>query len=194
MKITISGEDFNRIMRVCTPSLARMDSAHDGLKYIEVRGKNGKAVATACNSFHLAQCPFAYQGDKEIRFMLPRHKPVKKNATMTITIENGAISIADGEETVSRQAIRVYDVAEIVDSCKSIQGDTRLIGVSRKHLRRLLESYGTEDILVLEVPENQNAPVAIHSAHTYGLVMPERFKAASMFASEGLATTKGAAK
>lgn len=202
MKITISGEDFNRIMRVCIPSLDRMDGVRDYLKYIEVRGKDGHATATACNGFHLAQCTFNYQGDKKIRFLLPRYKVVRKDRDMTITIENGEISITDGEEMTIRKAVELpksWDVQKAVDACAA-QPDVRVFGVSRKYLRRLLDSYGSDDRIIFEVAQDPMAGIIVRNAHTCGLVLPLRFGATvdlhadfQQF-TDPLATTKGAAK
>lgn len=202
MKITISGEDFNRIMRVCIPSLDRLDGVRDYLKYIEVRGWDGQATATACNGYHMAQCTFNYQGDTEIRFMLPRYKTVRKDRDMTIVIENGEISIADGEEMTIRKDFPInekFDMQKVIDMCKA-QPNVRVFGVSRKYLRRLLDSFGGDDHLLFEVAKNHEAGIIVRNAHTCGLVMPLRitpdYEEMRLFQqfTDPLGTTKGAAK
>ena len=196
MKITIQGEDFNRIMRTCIPSLDRADGVREGLKYIEIRGKDGHATATACNGFHLSHCDFSYEGDAECRFLLPRHKTIKNDCFVTVTVENGEISVSDGEETVTRKEIDPESAPDWPGIVWSKQKETgvRRIGVSRKYLRRLLDSYGGDDTLLLEIPQNPLNPIVIRNAYTWGMVLPVRFNGEPHMQefSNPLPTTKSA--
>lgn len=196
MKITIYGEDFNRIMRTCIPSLDRADGVREGLKYIEIRGKDGHATATACNGFHLSHCAFTYEGDAECWFLLPRHKTIKNDCFVTVTVEDGEISVSDGEETLTRKAIDTESVPNWPNIAEPRQSEAgvRRIGVSRKYLRRLLESFGGDDTLLLEVPQNPIHAIVVRNAYTWGMVLPVRFNGEPHMQefSNPLATTKSA--
>lgn len=196
MKITIQGEDFNRIMRTCIPSLDRADGVREGLKYIEIRGKDGHATATSSNGFHLSHCAFTYEGDTECHFLLPRHKTIKNDCFVTVTIDNEEISISDGEETLTRKAVDIAsmpDFAHIAEKSQKTVG-MRRIGVSRKYLRRPLESYSGDDTLLLEIPKNPIDPIVVRNAHTWGVVLPVRFNGEPHMQefSNPLSTTKSA--
>lgn len=196
MKITIQGEDFNRIMRTCIPSLDRADGVREGLKYIEIRGKDGHATATSSNGFHLSHCAFTYEGDTECHFLLPRHKTVKNDCFVTVAIDNEEISVSDGEETLTRKAV---DIAGAPDWPRIVENGTkeagvRRVGVSRKFLRRLLDSYSGDDVLLLEIPKNPIKPIVIRNTYAWGMVLPFRFNGEphKQEFSDPLATTKSA--
>lgn len=101
MKITLTGTEFNRIMRICIPALSK-GGFREALEYIEIQcNGQGEGCATACDGYTLMQTRFSCQGDKGI-YMIRPTKTVRNDCTIEITKEDGKISISDGTETITR--------------------------------------------------------------------------------------------
>lgn len=181
MKITLSGFEFNRIMRTCVPAISR-DETRQALAHIEVRCKGGVGVATASDSYSLAQCCFEYEGDDGV-FLLRSHRTVKNDSDITIEVKKSKISISDGTEVVTRKACESEhpDWGKIVVGCQK-EKQRASIAINPDRLRRILESFSKRDgIVTLEIRGEHDA-VVIRSDETYAMVLPLKLDGKHEFA------------
>lgn len=174
MKITLTGEDFNRIMRVCTPAMSREDS-REALRHIEIKcdGK-GHGVATALNGFTLAQTCFACQG-KRGKMLIGAYKNVSNDCMVEIELQDGNISISDGVETITRKAFEgAYVDHETIVKGAQAKEHSITIALDRNRLRRALDSYRTSaSTVVFEIYGPEDA-IIMRGADAAGLLLPMR--------------------
>jgi len=177
MKITMTGTDFNRIMRVCIPALSK-DAVRAELCHIDIQcNGEGEGCATALDGFTLAQTRFACQGPR-CRFHIPAHKTVKNDCIIEITLEDGKISVSDGVETVTRPALQ-FDGIDHAAVCRSAQGNKKraTIAFDGRLLMRALKSHATSyrEPVFLEIYGPHDAAI-LHTANTCGMVLPMRIE------------------
>lgn len=173
MKITMDGAEFNRIMRVCIPALDKKGS-RPVLEHIEIRCAGGVGAATACDSIHLAQCRFEYEGDDGM-FMLPRHRTVSNGSRITINVKGDKISISDGEETVTRNLCKDVppDWRKIVTGQEE-KPQAATITMSASRLRRILGSFDSNNDAVTFEIRGPLVGVVMRGPSTYGMLLPIR--------------------
>lgn len=175
MKITLTGTEFNRIMRICIPALSK-GGFRDALEYIEIQcNGQGEGCATACDGYTLMQTRFSCQGDKGI-YMIRPTKTVRNDCTIEITKEDGKISISDGTETITRPDYGGPHIAH-ADICKEAQkGNPRItVAFSVQLLKRMLKSCAAgRQIVYLEMRDPEKAVVVKSSYGACGLVLPMR--------------------
>lgn len=175
MKIRLSGEDFNRIMRVCVPHLDSPTGPREPLKYIEIQCDGaGNGWATALDGYTLAQTHFNCDGSKGT-ILIPRHRNVRKDCVVTIEQKDGNVSISDGIETLTRRAITDKYVRhnEIIANAKKHECVT-VMAFDRNLLERALRSHkSTDKVITLEFRGEEN-PCIIRGQSAAGLVLPVR--------------------
>lgn len=175
MKITLTGEDFNRIMRVCVPALASPASPRETLKYIQIRTNgNGEGCATALDGYTLAQTRFPCTGDAG-EMLIPKHKNVRKDCMVTIEQKGGKISISDGIETVTREAVKDPYVATDAIIKKAQADETTIsVYVDRHLLRNALRSYANSEKVVCMEIRQADGPIILRGTDSCGMVLPVR--------------------
>lgn len=170
----MTGTEFNRIMRICTPALSN-DSIRQCLQCIAIESNGeGEGCAIACDGFTMAQTRFSCKGTKG-RFLIRPFKTMRNDCEITITKNGEEVSVTDGVETVTRKEpasgyIDHYKICADAQGHKkraTIAFDSRLLAKAMKsHTKAretvFLEIYGPTD------------PVIIHSSQACGLVLPMR--------------------
>lgn len=177
MKITMTGTDFNRIMRVCIPALSK-DDFREELRHIDIQcNGEGEGCATALDGYTLAQTRFACQGPR-CRFHIPPHKTVRNDCEIEITLKDGKISVSDGVETVTRPALQ-FDGIDHAAVCRNAQGKKKraTIAFDSRLLMRALKSHsGTyRKPVFLEIYGPHDAAI-LHTSDTCGLVLPMKLE------------------
>lgn len=175
MKITLTGYDFNRIMRTCRPAIDKT-GLRDVLSCIEFRCKDGRGVASACDGFAMAQCCFSYEGDDGV-FLLRSHRSVSNDAVITIrtSVNGNKISVSDGTETFIRHNVN----AEYINLGNIVAGlETKkkraTFTISAGRLRKILNSFSaTDNAVFFEIRGDLDA-VVMRSLDTFALVLPVR--------------------
>lgn len=174
MKITLTGTDFNRIMRVCSPALSK-DDARVSLRHIEIQcNGQGEGCATGCDGYTLAQTRFPCQGERGTVMIRP-YKTVRNDCAIEITKDGDKVSISDGVETYTRPE-PVAPYIRHADICKSAQANKKqtTIAFDARTLARALKSYcGAHDAVIFEI-YGADRPVVLHSDQACGLVLPMR--------------------
>lgn len=170
----MTGTEFNRIMRICTPALSS-DSIRQCLQYIEIQcDGQDQGCATACDGFTLVQTRFSCKGEKGSLLIRP-FKTMRNDCEITITKNGDEVSVTDGVETVTRKEPASGYIAH-TGICRDAQShkkratiafDSRLLAKAMKsHTKAretvFLEIYGPTD------------PAIIHSSQACGLVLPMR--------------------
>lgn len=101
MNITLSMNEYNRIIKGCTPALDK-SNVHPCLTYIEIsHDGSGLAYATALDGYVMNQIQFRCKGD-EGTFLLPHFCKfaARKPADITIVWDSRTVSVTDGETTI----------------------------------------------------------------------------------------------
>lgn len=174
MKITMTGTDFNRIMRVCIPALSK-DDAREVLRYINIQcNGEGEGCATALDGHMLAQTRFACQGDRGSLY-IPAHKTVPNDCEIEITQEEGKISISDGVETVTRPAIP-HDAIDHSAITKGAQSKEKSITIAfnPKLMMQALKSYKDRENLVCMDIYGPADGAILYNNTARGLLLPVR--------------------
>lgn len=174
MKITLTGTDFNRIMRVCGPAVSK-DDVRESLQHIEIQcNGQGEGCATGCDGYTLAQTRFPCQGERGTVMIRP-YKTVRNDCAIEITKDGGTVSISDGVETCTRQEPTAPYICH-ANICKSAQANEKraTIAFNPRMLANALKSYGNaHDVVTLEI-YGPDQPVVLHSGQACGLVLPKR--------------------
>lgn len=183
MKITLTGAEFNRIMRVCIPALSK-DDERECLRCIEIQcNGHGEGCATGCDGYTLAQTRFACQGERGTCMIRP-HKTVRNDCTIEITKDGETVSISDGVETYTRQENATHYICH-AHICKSAQKNEKraTIAFNPQMLARALKSYNKAHGLVVFEIYGPEQPVVLHAGGKFrdpcGLVLPLRLTSAS---------------
>lgn len=177
MKITMTGTDFNRIMRVCIPALSK-DDVREELRHIDIQcNGEGEGCATALDGYTLAQTRFACQGPR-CRFHIPPHKKVRNDCTIEITLEDEKISVSDGVETVTRPAYHGQQIDHAA-ICKGAQAKKKraTIAFDGRLLMRALKCHAGpyKEPVFLEIYGPNDAAI-LHTVNTCGMVLPMRIE------------------
>lgn len=174
MKITMTGTEFNRIMRVCIPALSK-DDVRQALRYINIQcNGEGEGCATALDGTILAQTRFNCQGQRGSLF-IPAHKTVPNDCEIEITQEEGKISISDGVETITRK-VPEFDVIDYAAICKGAQAKKKSITIAfnPKLMMQALKSYkDRENLVCMDIYGAIDAAV-LYNDTACGLLMPVR--------------------
>lgn len=173
MKITMPGREFNRIMRTCVPALSK-DETREALRHIEIRCKGGVGVATASDSFSMAQCCFEYEGDDGV-LLLRSHRNVKNDAKITIKAEGKKISVSDESETVVRKLAEHThpNWKRIVDRCENETTKASIV-LNPARLRRILDSFSRDDDNITVEIRGGLDGVVMRGANTFAMLLPVR--------------------
>jgi len=175
MRITLTGTDFNRIMRVCGPAVSK-DDVRESLQHIEIQcNGQGEGCATGCDGYTLAQTRFPCQGERGTVMIRP-YKTVRNDCAIEITKDGGTVSISDGVETCTRQEPAAPYICH-ADICKAAQeGEPKItIAFSAQLLKQMLKSYSAgRQIVYLEIREADKAVIVKSSYNACGLVLPMR--------------------
>lgn len=168
MKITIPGDELQRIIKICKPCVCTEDF-RPVLQCIELECVDGIGYATACDGFKMSQTSFSYTGDNGVA-LLPVLKDIDKYSSYEIELADGMLSIYDGKTKVIRKAcnppfINWRKVAE-----KSTEPAFK-IGVNPKYLKKVLDVCG--DCVVLEFYDELRGFIA-RGDNVTGMVLPVR--------------------
>ena len=101
--VTLSGEDYNKIIKVCAPATANDMQSRPALSQIELRVLDGKCIATGLNGYIMAQCRVNCAGDNG-QYVIPVIKLNARKKQITITIHDDTVSISDGDMTYTKKA------------------------------------------------------------------------------------------
>lgn len=175
MKITLTGTEFNRIMRICIPALSK-EGIREALEYIEIQcNGQGEGCATACDGYTLMQTRFSCRGDKGT-YMIRPTKTVRNDCTIEITKEDGKISISDSMETITRPDYGGPYISHANICRKAQKGKPRItVAFSAKLLERMLKSFAAgRQIVYLEMRDPEKVVVVKSSYGACGLVVPMR--------------------
>lgn len=168
MKITIPGDELQRIIKTCKPCVCTEDFRL-ALQCIELECVNGIGYATTCDGFKMIQTSFSFAGDNGV-ILLPVLKDIDKYSSYEIELADGMLSIYDGTTKVIRKAcdspfINWRKVAE-----KTVE-PTFKIGVNPKYLKKVLDVSGS--CVVLEFYDELSG-FFIRGDGVTGMVLPMR--------------------
>ena len=121
-KIVLAGEDYNKIIKVCSPATSKDWQNRPILSQIELLVIDGKCTATALNGYIMAQCLVKCTGDNG-QYVIPVVKINARSKKITITIQGDTVSISDGDMTYAKKRDNspYINWAEIVGADKEIQ-------------------------------------------------------------------------
>lgn len=172
--IKLFGEDFNRIMRGCGASLSK-DNSRKILQQIEIsHDGNGYGYATSLDGFVMNQIGFPCSGD-EGKFLMPMFKPVSRKAEVTITADGFAVSVDDGETTITKRMIQDKDLDRrgIVEKRLSLE-TAYTISVDQSLLLKALKACeGTTHRIDLEFAGELDA-IIVRGYKSCSMVLPLR--------------------
>ena len=176
MTIKLMGSDFNRIMKTCSPCVCS-DELREALRYIIVEcDGHGNGCATALDGFVMAQLRFKCAGDRGKLFVWP-FKKVDKDKEITITCEDGVVSISDGDETISRKMLSADTYVDHSKFFKDAIQKEKVVQVSFNpyNLMKLLKAMPekTNECITLEIGD-PIAPVILKSGDAAGMACPIR--------------------
>ena len=168
MKITIPGDELQRIIKTCKPCVCTEDF-REALQHIELECANGIGYATALDGFKMIQTSFSYAGDNGV-ILLPLLKDIDKYSAYEIELVDGMLSIYDGKTKIIRRAcnssfINWRKVAE-----KTTEPSFK-IGVNPKYLKKVLDVSG--DCVVLEFYDELGG-FFVRGDGVTGMVLPVR--------------------
>lgn len=173
-KFTLTGTEYNRIMRVCSPALSK-DDVRETLRYIEIQcNGQGTGCATALDGFTLAQTRFSMQGPR-CKFFLPPAKTVRNDCMIEITLTDEEISISDENETITRKRAKppLIDHYKILTDAQAHK-KRATIAVNPHILIRALKSHAhAREPVFLEI-YGMHEPIVLHSHYSCGIVLPMR--------------------
>lgn len=173
MKITLSGYDFNRVMRVCTPSLSK-DTARLPLMYIlfECNGE-GIGCATSLDGFTLAQTRFNCEGDA-CKMMVFQHAKVKDDLGVVIESNGERTSISVDDVTITKNVPPAEQYVNHTKICKDAQKKKKTITIAfnPNMLSTIVKSHKDHSApLFFDIYEEQDA-VVVHTGVSAGLLLP----------------------
>ena len=179
MKIVITGEDFNNIMKTCVPVLG-IDTARQTLRFIGIDcGEGGEGCATALDGFVMAQTRFKYKGDAGKMLLFPC-KPVKNVDEVEISNDDERTTVSYGDYSFSRKV----PASSLLVDCSKIGRDAQAnkktirIAFSPELMAKVLKSHktGVREPLYMDI-YGSNDPIVVHSKNTVGLLLPYRVNA-----------------
>lgn len=176
-KFTLTGTEYNRIMRACSPALSKDDS-REALRHIEIQcNGQGEGCATALDGFVLTQTRFSMRGPRA-SFLIPAAKTVRNDCIIEITLTEEEISISDESETITRKRkdIPFVDHYKI---CTDAQNREKkiTIAVNPHILMRALKTHAHKGEPVFLDIFGYDKPIVVHSRYTCGLALPMRVEA-----------------
>lgn len=174
MKIRISGDDFNSIMKTCIPAIAD-DSARLTLNHIciDCDGK-GHGCATALDGFVLAQVKFPCAGDAGRILVFPC-KPVKYVDLVDISNEDNRTTVSYGDYSFSRRMPSTNACVDYVKITRDAQSNKKCIRIafSPALMAKVLKSHkqGARDPIYMDIYGNSK-PILVYSRNTAGVLLP----------------------
>ena len=199
MTITMSGENFFRIMEACKPS-TNEDDRREPLQHIEIfHDGNGTAYATALDGYVMNQVRVPCRGDAGTVYLRPC-EGLSEWDEITITQDGETVSVSDDMTTITRKALKAADVNRQKIAANRMEKQMKYrIAVDPDLLRKGLEAISPLDrCIVLEfsgkldgivlrghdacsivLPMRYGAKEINRLAHFYGQKPPEKPKEAS---------------
>lgn len=176
MKITISGDTFNRIMSACLPAVSKDDS-RKCLRYIELRCFGGNGIATAVNGFIMVQYQFTYTGDDGV-FCIGRFGSVCGDTEVEIEAEGKTVSVFDGRQRIVRETYTEEYIQhdKVVGFTRSQMPESTFY-VDVRHLTdalRAFQSYNQSSIVRFDVYKNAAGIVIRSRSNKAALCLPMR--------------------
>lgn len=175
MKIKMAAEEFNKIMRVCTPS-AGNDPFRPVLARIEMRCAGGHGVATALDGYTLTQCTFEYGGDDGVFLMKPQKK-IKEDTTIFIEHDGDKVSICHGDITITERdsvcSAPYVDSVKIVNDALAHKKTSRIC-INKARLQTALKAFDNHDGYIEFEIFGEADPVIMRGKDVCGLVLPVR--------------------
>lgn len=168
MKITILGDELQRIVKTCKNCVSTED-IRPGLKHIELECYNGIGYATALDGYKLIQTSFSYAGDDGV-ILLPVLKDIDKYSNYEIELADGMLSISDGETKTVRHACNSPFINWRRVTEKTGEPVFK-IGVNPKYLKKVLDVSGS--CVVLEFYDELGGFIVRGDGVT-GMVLPVR--------------------
>ena len=175
MKVIISGYDFNRIMRVCMPSLSK-DTTRLPLMYIllECNG-NGTGCATSLDGFTLAQTRFPCEGDACKMLIFPLKKV---NNDLPVVIENDGdkTSITSDDTTITKKVPAAGCYVDHTKIAKGAQGKkkTATIAFNPNLLATIIKSHKDHSKPLFFDIYGEDDAVVVSTGESIGLLLPVR--------------------
>ncbi|MBQ6805410.1 MAG: hypothetical protein IJP04_12200 [Clostridia bacterium] len=176
-KFTLTGTEYNRIMRACSPALSK-DDAREALRYIEIQcNGQGEGCATALDGWIMTQTRFSMQGPRST-FLLPPAKTVRNDCTIEITLTEDEISISDEVETTTRKRANIpyVDHYKIGTGAQDHQ-KRATIAVNPHILMRALKTHAYMGEPVFLEIYGPYEPIVVHGRYSCGLALPVRMEA-----------------
>ena len=170
----MTGTEYNRIMRACSPALGK-DDAREALRYIEIQcNGQGEGCATGLDGFIMTQTRFSMQGPRST-FLLPPAKTVRNDCIIEITLTEDEISISDEVETITRKRANIPYVDHYKIGTDAQKHDKRItIAVNPHILMRALKTHANMGEPVFLDIYGHDKPLVVHSRYTCGLFLPVR--------------------
>lgn len=176
MTIKLMGADFNRIMKVCAPCISREELRPPLRNIIIECDGQGNGCATALDGFKMTQLRFLCAGDRGKLFVWP-FKKIDKDKEITISCNDGVVSISDGDETISRKMLSADMYVDHSKLFKDAIQKEKVVQVSFNphHLLTLLKAMPerSDSLITLEIGD-PNSPVILKSNDAAGMVCPMR--------------------
>lgn len=180
MKITMSGKDFNRIMRSCKNCVSREDPRWS-LQMIELRAANSECVATALDGFSMMQVTVPCDG--EGLFQIRPQATVKKDADVEIEYEDECISVTVDDVTTLRRQEKFPEVNWGKVVAQATEKPIRYqIAFNAKLLRRALaaiEASESNPACLIEFRDSID-PAIIRGVGGVAMALPIRINGAGM--------------
>lgn len=175
-KFTLTGTEYNRIMRACSPALSK-DNLREALRYIEIQcNGQGEGCATGLDGFIMTQTRFSMQGPRST-FLLPPAKTVRNDCIIEITLTEEEISISDEVETITRKRANIPYVDHYKIGTDAQKHDKRAtIAVNPHSLMRALKTHANMGQPVFLDIYGYDKPLVVHSRYTCGLFLPVRME------------------
>lgn len=174
MKITLTGKDFNRIMKLCGVSIDS-NMLHQSLCMIEIRHDgSGKAYATALDGTVMNQVMFDCKWDKGC-FLLHQYRPVSKGCNVDITWDDRSVSVSDGEMAITRSVCKEADVDRVSITRNRLAKKRKYaIAFEPRILMKALKAFdSSERIVFLEFAQDIDA-VILRGKDSCSLALPLR--------------------
>lgn len=176
MKITLTGHDYNRIIKGCTPAIDKY-GPRKVLQEIEiVSDGNGNGYATALDGYVMNQIHFQCIGDAGKFLMQPVGKHTgDKYSEIDISWDDHSVSVSDDEITITRHKEKIADLdrKKITDD-RVKKGKRYAIACDPRLLVKALKACdSTDKAIVMEFAEELDS-IIIRSKQAVSLVLPLR--------------------
>ena len=173
MKITVSGYDFNRIMKTCVPATTK-NAFREVLQFIEIASNGEEGCATALDGFIMAQTRFKCSGDTG-KFLLFPCKPVPKYVELVeIKSEDGRVTVSYGDYSFGRKIPENYsyvDHFKIANDAQTKKMSIR-IAVNPVLAKTIIKSLSDRNEPFFMDIYGDSDPIVVHTKDSVGLLLP----------------------